>query len=68
MKNIFNKIGLFYVSADDGKLYFYKSFKNIEELERTLFKDTKFLEINKKKIRVIKLDDTELKDTDYNNY
>lgn len=68
MKNIFNKIGLFYVSADDGKLYFYKSFKNMEELERTLLKDTKFLEINKKKIRVIKLDDTELKDTDYTNY
>lgn len=63
MKNIFNKIGLFYVSADDGKLYFYKSFKNMEELERTLLKDTKFLEINKKKIKVI-----ELKDKDYNNY
>lgn len=63
MKNTFNKIGLFYVSADDGKLYFYKSFKNMEELERVLLKDTKFLEINKKKIKVI-----ELRDTDYNNY
>lgn len=63
MKNTFNKIGLFYISADDDKLYFYKSFKNMEELERTLLKDTKFLEINKKKIKVI-----ELRDTDYNNY
>lgn len=63
MKNTFNKIGLFYVSADDDKLYFYKSFKNIEELERVLLNDTKFLEINKKKIKVI-----ELRDTDYNNY
>ena len=53
MKNTFNKIGLFYISADDDKLYFYKSFKNMEELERTLLKDTKFLEINKKKIKVI---------------
>lgn len=63
MKSTFNKIGLFYISADDDKLYFYKSFKNMEELERTLLKDTKFLEINKKKIKVI-----ELRDTDYNNY
>lgn len=42
---------------------FIKVLKNMEELERTLLKDTKFLEINKKKIKVI-----ELRDTDYNNY
>lgn len=51
-----NKFGLFYI-AEDNKKYFYRSYSTIEALYSAIKDDVEFVNINKKEVIVIKLEE-----------
>lgn len=50
-----HNVGLFYISEEDGKKYFHKSFIDVDSLEHFVKNDKEFEAIKKKQVIVIQL-------------